>query len=447
MKTCEGRVRNLHIHHSSLSHPIRKLAEEAFLSEDGACIICTSTLELGIDIGDLDVVVQVGPPNSVSSFLQRMGRSGRRGKAASLAWILESPCELLCSVAIIECAINREVEVLVPLQKPFNVLLQQVFLTLHTISRTTRRQLAMDLLRAPVFCGIDPATLERILDHLTVTGYILKDGEMIMSGPEAERIFGRSNGKDLYSVIRGGGEYRAVTPEGEVVGKLDARFVNSSGSSEISLGGRTWSMVKCDEGHNLVVVVPSGSASSRIFWTGTDSAGFSSLVCQRVQQICSKGASSLPLGRREHELVDLALARFPEGIGPGGLYLREDAEKKGDVLVVSLQGIGFNQILALLLRHLLGNKAEVQHNDFLLKVTRAGKETAGLRVAAAVCKIMEMNQEEIGIILPLPPKENWKFAQVLPEALFREMAISDHYHVEEFLAIMKNITVSVLNPR
>jgi hypothetical protein len=67
-------------------------------------------------------------------------------------------------------------------------------------------------------------------------------------------------------------------------------------------------------------------------------------------------------------------------------------------------------------------------------------------VTVAVRKIMVMNQEEIGVLLPLPPKENWKFAQVLPEALFREMIISDHYHVEEFLARMKNITVSVLNP-
>jgi hypothetical protein len=56
-----------------------------------------------------------------------------------------------------------------------------------------------------------------------------------------------------------------------------------------------------------------------------------------------------------------------------------------------------------------------------------------------------MNQKEIGVILPLPPKENWKFAQVLPETVFREMIISDHYYVEEFLAIMKNIPVSVLN--
>ena len=134
----EGRVRNLHIHHSSLSPSTRKSAEDAFLSDDGACIICTSTLELGIDIGDLDVVVQVGPPDSVSSFLQRMGRSGRRGAAAYVAWVLKNPCELLCSVAIIECAMDREVEDLWPPEQPWNVLLQQVFLYLHHRSRAGR---------------------------------------------------------------------------------------------------------------------------------------------------------------------------------------------------------------------------------------------------------------------------------------------------------------------
>ncbi len=61
MKACSGRIRNLHIHHSSLSTATRKAAEEIFLSQDGACVICTSTLELGIDIGNLDIVVQVGP--------------------------------------------------------------------------------------------------------------------------------------------------------------------------------------------------------------------------------------------------------------------------------------------------------------------------------------------------------------------------------------------------
>ena len=68
-----GRIKNLHIHHSSVAPAKKKEAEEAFHGSEGACIICTGTLELGIDIGDLDIVVQVGPPDSVSSFLQRMG--------------------------------------------------------------------------------------------------------------------------------------------------------------------------------------------------------------------------------------------------------------------------------------------------------------------------------------------------------------------------------------
>ncbi|MCG7855167.1 MAG: DEAD/DEAH box helicase, partial [Methanoregulaceae archaeon] len=151
MKASAGRIRNLHIHHSSLSPATKKLSEEAFSSPEGACIICTSTLELGIDIGDLDVVVQVGPPHSVSSFLQRMGRTGRRGKSPYVAWVLQNPCELLCSVAIIQCAVQKEVENLVPPSKPYNVLLQQIFLHLYNNSRSSRKDLAASVMSYPVF--------------------------------------------------------------------------------------------------------------------------------------------------------------------------------------------------------------------------------------------------------------------------------------------------------
>jgi ATP-dependent Lhr-like helicase len=96
-----GQVGQLLVHHSSLSSEMRKETEEAFAKAGSACIICTSTLELGIDIGDLDVVVQVGPPSSVSSFLQRMGRAGRRGRPPHVACLLRNPFELLCMAAII----------------------------------------------------------------------------------------------------------------------------------------------------------------------------------------------------------------------------------------------------------------------------------------------------------------------------------------------------------
>ncbi|MDO9550500.1 MAG: DEAD/DEAH box helicase [Methanoregula sp.] len=444
MRSASDRIRNLHIHHSSLSLATRKASEEAFSSQDGACIICTSTLELGIDIGDLDVVVQVGPPNSVSSFLQRLGRSGRRGKAAYVAWLLKDPCDLLCSVAIIECAMNKEVEPLTPLKKPYNVLVQQVFLYLFRHARASRRQLVTSVLSHTAFAEIRPAMLDRIVTYLIELGYLTPDGEMVMLGEMAEREFGRSNFKDLYSVIMGGGEYRAVTPDGEVVGKLDARFVNSRNDGEISLGGQGWSMVKCDEGHNLVVVVPSGSTTSGIFWTGSES-GYSPLVCRQVQAIGARGESLLPLSDDDKEILRMALIRIPEGVGPTGLYIRERKGEKGVMVTVySFNGSGFNRLLTLLLQHRLGSKAQVRYNDFVIRILRTGKEGAGERVTTALHEIQGMGPEEMGSVLPLPSIEGWKFARALPEPPFREMALTDHYHIDEFMESFGEMTVSVL---
>ncbi len=444
MRSASGRIRNLHIHHSSLSLATRKESEEAFSSQDGACIICTSTLELGIDIGDLDVVVQVGPPNSVSSFLQRLGRSGRRDKAAYVAWLLKDPCEVLCSVAIIECAMNKKVEPLTPLKKPYNVLVQQLFLYLFRHARASRRQLVTSVLSHSAFSGIRPEMLDRIVTYLIEQGYLTPDGEMVMLGETAEREFGRSNWKDLYSLISGGGEYRAVTPDGEMVGRLDARFVNSHNDGEISLGGQGWSMIKCDEGHNLVVVVPSSSATSGIFWTGSE-IGYSLLVCRQVQVIHARGESSLPLTDDDDEMLRTAVSRIPAGIGRTGLHIRERKGERGiAVTVYSLNGIRFNRFLTLLLQHRLGSKAQMRYNDFMIRILRLGKGGAGERVATALREVQEMEPEEIGSLLPPPPSEGWKFARALPGPAFCEMALSDHYHGEEFRELLREMTVTVL---
>ena len=444
MKAGAGRIRNLHIHHSSLPTAQRKTAEDAFHSDEGACIICTSTLELGIDIGDLDVVVQVHPPNSVSSFLQRMGRSGRRGKSAFVAWILANPCELLCSCAVIECAIKKEVEDLYPPKKPYNVLIQQIFLTLFHATRTSRKKLARQLLTYPAFSSISPAVLDEIWSHLIAAGYLSLDGEMLMPGTEAERVFGRSNWKALYSVISGGDEYRAVTPDGELVGKLDARFVNSPHSYEFSLGGKSWSMVKCDEERNMVVVVPQDGETSRVFWAGGE-AGFSPLVSAAVQRIIARGRTTLPLGIPEQDLLSGVFSRLPAGIDSRGMYVREQNGTRGrEVLVYSFNGHHFNRVLTLLLKEQLGKHVTVRYNDFVVKVQRAGKEGGAERVAAAIRILQSFTREECGKMLPLPAPETWKFAQALPGFCLLDMAISDYYHVEEFLETLCRAPVRVL---
>jgi ATP-dependent Lhr-like helicase len=441
-----GRIKNLHIHHSSVPPATKKAAEEAFHSGEGACIICTSTLELGIDIGDLDIVVQVGPPDSVSSFLQRMGRSGRREQAAFVAWLLSDPGELLTSCAVIECAREKKVEPLLPLEKPYNVLVQQIFLSILSASRAGRGTVARDLLTFSAFAHISSGDVDRILDHLVSAGYLAADGEMLMSGTESERVFGRSNYRELYSVISGGNEYRAVTPDGEVVGSLDARFANRPDPGAFALGGATWSVVKCDESHNLVVVVPGGNGNgiSRVFWTAGEEAALSPVICGAVQRIVARGRTTLPLGEGETGVLDTAIRTLPVGIAGQGIFVREEKGNSGkEVVVYSFYGSRFNRVLAHLTKGLLG-RVQVRYDDYRVRVMRAGKTGAAAKVAGAILNIPALSPDEVAAFLPLPSPELWKFAAALPPLDFRAMVLSDYYHIGAFTRTLAQVPVILM---
>jgi hypothetical protein len=92
-----------------------------------------------------------------------------------------------------------------------------------------------------------------------------------------------------------------------------------------------------------------------------------------------------------------------------------------------------------LLHEKLGGKVQVQYNDFLVRVTRTGKDGRGQLVMSALHEIRNMTKNEILATLPSPHAEGWKFARALPIALLSDLSFSDHYHAEEFMEIMMNI--------
>ncbi len=387
MKSLRGKTENLSIHHSSLSPDMRKEAELAFSREGSACIVCTSSLELGIDIGDLDIVVQLGAPGSVSSFLQRMGRSGRRGKPPYVAFILSDSCSLMCTVSVIESASRKEVEPLVPLEKPYNVLIQQILLELVRSRRISARRLTGSVRKLAPFRKIPPHVIDSIIRYLRSEEYLVNDGEMLMPGARLEREFGQSNWRDLYSVIVGTGEYRAVTPDGEVVGRLDARFVNSAGSSSFQLGGKNWTMVKCDDTHNRVVVVPGSEHKGGIFWTGGEN-GFSPVVCRGVARIIGRRRSVLPLPAEEEIHLRRIIGAVPATFVPGEILVRnyENVRGKG-VTLYTFRSHMFGKLLAALLGRVLGKGARIRYNDFLISVKGLKGENPALTVADAIRQV------------------------------------------------------------
>lgn len=437
-RALRGRLDRVAIHHSSLSHEIRKEAESMFLSPGSACIVSTSSLELGIDIGELDIVVQAGVPQTVSSFLQRMGRTGRRGNPPFVACIASTPCEMLCQVAIISCASRREVENLEPPVAPYGVLVQQLFLTLVRNRRLSRRRIVEDLRSLAPFSQVTGAAIDRIIDHLAGSGYLDTDGDMIMPGAVAEAGLGRSNWKELYSVIPGGGELAAVTPDGEVVGRLDSRFVGRKGTGSFSLGGRTWKVARSDDSGEKVLIVPGSDGESRTFWKGGDS-GLSPLICGEVRDLLAGGTGGLPLPEEVRARLAALSGSLPPGIaGDSFLILdRGGSGKERTISIFTFQGRRFNRLLAVLVQAMGGRGIRVKTGDFAVHVTGMRGAGAPFRVSDILDRIRAMGAEEAGDLIPLPDPSAWKFGALLPDDLFREMVLADYYRLVPFLQVMK----------
>lgn len=155
-----------HVHHGSISAALREAAENAMRDPFAPAVsAATVTLELGIDIGQLERVIQLGSPFSVSSFLQRLGRSGRR-RSPSEMWFVCSevapvakdilpaqiPWELLQCIAIIQLYLEeRWLEPIRPTKYPFSLLYHQTMSTLAASGELSPAALAQRILTLPPF--------------------------------------------------------------------------------------------------------------------------------------------------------------------------------------------------------------------------------------------------------------------------------------------------------
>ncbi|QYZ79566.1 DEAD/DEAH box helicase [Methanofollis formosanus] len=430
------KVERLSVHHSSLSPAMRRAAEESLGGVGSPCVICTSTLELGIDIGGLDLVVQVGPPPSVSSFLQRLGRTGRRGTPARMAFVLGDGLDLLIAVATVEAAANHEVEPLVPPRAPYPVLVQQLFLALLARGRAPSPSLVAHLCRFTPFKGME-SEVRLILEHLLDTGHLVADRNVLMLGPEAERTLSRSHWVDLLSVFAPAAAYRALTPEGEAVGDLDARFVAGGAGTVCTLGGRRWRVIALDHDYQIATVVPAGGSPAasdrRPFWSGTG-APLSPVVAASVRRLLGRGRSVLPLSRAEQATV----GGFAQEIGaavPQDRFLV--LERSEGIVVLSFHGGRFNRVLAAVLSTVLPDGPKVRPADLWLLIEgMTGPDPAG-EVAAALDATKALEEDEVTAALPFPDPEEWKFGPLLPREIFARMAAADRHDSQGFVSIMK----------
>ena len=201
-RALRGREITTFVSHGSLGRDERLRAELAFAEASDCVIVATSTLELGIDVGDLDRVIQIDAPPSVSSFLQRIGRTGRRpGTSRNCLFLATSQSALQQAAALALLWSRNYVEPVTPPALPLQLLAQQLLaLTLQESASGLPRQRWTDWLGAEPALGREVlAYAGELVDHLIETGWLFSDGVLLSPGDEAESRYGVRNFMELTS--------------------------------------------------------------------------------------------------------------------------------------------------------------------------------------------------------------------------------------------------------
>jgi ATP-dependent Lhr-like helicase len=221
------------VHHSAISRADRQLAEAQFTEGRNTAIVCTSTMELGIDVGDLDLVMQVDAPATVASLLQRMGRTGRQGQHARERDLPHPDAEaMLQAVALLRLMERGWVEDVRPVGRAVHILAHQILaLTLQRGRGIAASHHGATGPRLPLPRPRGKRDVQRLIDTMLARD-ILHEAEGLLSlGLEGERVFGRKNFFELYAVFSAPSVMRVLYRRTDV-GTIQSQFLRASMDEE-----------------------------------------------------------------------------------------------------------------------------------------------------------------------------------------------------------------------
>jgi len=368
---------NVTAHHGSMAKKQRLAAEQRLKNGDLMCLVATASLELGIDIGDIDLVCQLGSPRSISAFLQRVGRSGHHVGGLSKGRLFPlSRDDLVESVALLSAARSGELDRIRIPEQPLDVLAQQI------IAEVGAREWATEALYHAV-CAAWPyrhlqrATFDAVINMLA-NGYATRRGRRAaylhhdaVNGCIKPRRHARLTALTNGGVIPDQFDYDVILmPEGLRVGSLGEDFAFESLVGDIfQLGNMSYRVLKVEQG-KVLVEDAKGQPPNIPFWFGEApgrsdelSRAVSTLRTQISDQLCEGPAATVRWLCKVHALSSLAAEQLTEYLGAaktalGGIPTQEnlfferffDASDDMHLVIHSPYGSRINRAWGLALR-------------------------------------------------------------------------------------------------
>ncbi|KAB1938074.1 DEAD/DEAH box helicase [Micromonospora sp. ALFpr18c] len=390
--------------HASLSVDERHRAEQAFTESRDCVIVSTSTLELGIDVGDLDRVIQIDSPATVASFLQRLGRTGRRpGSSRNCLFLTTGGQPLVQAAALLLLWSRGWVEPVTAPPEPRHIVAQQLLalcLQEHRIGDETW---------AHAWNGFGPfgETARPIVRHLVEHGYLEQDDGMLFIGPAAEARFGRRHFMEMTAVFTGPPEFTVLLGRSEL-GRIDPSLLTEEvqGERRLLLGGRSWRVTYIDWRRRRCFVEPT-DGGGRARWSGTGWAYRGYQLSQGMREVLLGTDPPVALTRRALTRLGQEREDKLHLVHPGGtVILRED---NGDLRWWTWAGFRANATLTATLGEVVDPVERFDGNSIRLRenVTPASWRTLTADAATRLC-LPEINGKAL---------DGLKFGAALPRRM------------------------------
>ncbi len=399
--------------HSSLSHEQRQQAEEAFAAREDCVIVATSVLELGIDVGNLDRVIQIDSPPTVSSFLQRMGRTGRRtGTTRNCLFLATSDESLVQAAALLALWETGYIEPIEPPPLPLHVLAQQLMALTLQESGIGRGEWFNWIRGVPGFAELPREYVTGMVDWMLKQGILWEEAGILALGREGESSYGRRNFLELFSVFMSPPLFSILHGRQELGYVDEMTFLGKQpGPRVLLLGGRAWQVNHIDWQRRTAWVEATDSIG-RTRWKGAGQ-GLGFRLSRAIKSILSAEIGKSYWSQRASERMGGIREQY-DWLDPEQNTARH--AETGELQWWTFAGNRVNAALA----HELAQATQtfVSYDNFSLTLESA------VKLPEFKAAITAMRQQDVAVMHPVIDEaclDGLKFSDCLPPDLATKM--------------------------
>lgn len=370
--------------HGSLSLSERQTAEEAFTTGKDCVIVATSALELGIDVGDLDHVLQIDSAPSVASFLQRMGRTGRRdGAVPNCTFLATKDTGVLQAAALIRLYRQGFVEAVRPSRRASHILAHQLMALAIQLGGVEPGEWWSWLSGATSFADLTQAERQSIVDHMQREDILTIQGAKLWLGDAGDKAYGRAHFRKLYAVFDAP-KLVIVSWNTREIGTVDAKFLATIDSDAergtFILGGKAWQITLIDWERGHCEVRPAAAGRSTRWTGGPRFLGFD--LCQAMREVLCDHDVDVAWSQRAQKRIASVRAEHD--------FLSDERapllDKKKEVEWWTFAGGAANTLLAKVLEAELGERLTAQNTHITFR-EGAAKSTVAIREKIAALRV------------------------------------------------------------